>query len=75
MSNPYDFEFSTSGGAVSAGELRTDYTISIKPRYAQGSEERKTEFYITVGGVEIPLLQSSVLIGTGNRIVIKQPAE
>lgn len=75
LSNPYDFEFSTLGGAVSAGELRTDYTISIKPRYAQGSEERKTEFYITVGGVEIPLLQSSVLIGTGNRIVIKQPAE
>lgn len=75
LSNPYDFEFSTSGGAVSAGGLGTEYTISIKPRYAQGTTERNTEFYITVSGVEIPLLQSSVLVGTGNRVEIKQPAE
>lgn len=75
LSNPIDFEFSTSGGAVSAGGLRTDYTISIKPINAQGSEERNTEFYITVSGVEIPLLQPSVLIGEGNRVKIKQPAE
>ena len=74
LSNPLDFEFSTLGGAVSAGGLRTDYTISIKPRNAQSTEEKNTEFYITVGGVEIPLLQSSVLVGTGNRIEIKQPA-
>jgi hypothetical protein len=75
LSNPIDFEFSTSGGAVSSGEVGTEYTISIKPRNAQGSTERDTEFYITIGGVEIPLLQGSVLIGTGNRIVINQPAE
>ena len=75
LSNPIDFEFSTSGGAVSAGGLRTEYTISIKTRNEQGTTERNTEFYITVGGVEIPLLQESVLIGAGNRIVIKQPAE
>ena len=75
LSNPIDFEFSTSGGAVSSGEVGTEYTISIKPRNAQGSTERDTEFYITIGGVEIPLLQGNVLIGTGNRIVINQPAE
>ena len=74
LSNPYDFEFSTSGGAVSAGGLRTEYTISIKPRFTQGTSERNTEFYITVGGYEIPLLQSSTLIGTGNRIKVIQPA-
>lgn len=74
LSNPYDFEFSTSGGAVSAGGLGTEYTISIKPRYTQGATGRSTEFYITVGGFEIPLLQSSTLIGTGNRIKINQPA-
>lgn len=75
LSNPYDFEFSTSAGAVSSGGLGTEYTISIKPRYPQGTTERNTEFYITVDGIEIPLLQSSLLIGTGNRIEIKQPAE
>ena len=74
LSNPYDFEFSTSGGAVSAGGLGTEYTISIKPRYAQGTTERNTEFYITVGGYEIPLLQSSTSIGTGNRIKVIQSA-
>lgn len=75
LSNPIDFEFSTLGGAVSSGGLGTEYTISIKPRNIQVDSERNTEFYITVGGVEIPLLQSSILIGTGNRIEIKQPAE
>lgn len=75
LSNPVDFEFSTSGGAVSAGGLRTEYTISIKPRNVQGDTERSTEFYITVSGFEIPLLQSSDQIGAGNRIEIKQLAE
>lgn len=75
LSNPIDFEFSTSGGAVSAGGLRTEYTISIKPRNVQGDTERSTEFYITVSGFEIPLLQSSDQIGAGNRIEIKQLAE
>ena len=75
LSNPVDFEFSASGGAVSTGGLGTEYTISIKPRNVQGATDRNTEFYITVSGFEIPLLQESVLIGAGNRIVIKQPAE
>lgn len=74
LSNPIDFEFSDADGAVSSGITRTDYTITIKPRNAQGTGERNTEFYITVGGVEIPLLQGSNLVGTGNRIIITQPA-
>ena len=75
LSNPIDFEFSTSGGAVSTGGLGTEYTISIKPRNVQGDTEKSTEFYITVSGFEIPLLQSSDQIGAGNRIEIKQLAE
>jgi hypothetical protein len=74
LSNPIDFEFSDADGAVSSGITRTDYTINIKPRNAQGTTERSTEFYITVGGVEIPLLLGSNLVGVGNRIIITQPA-
>lgn len=74
LSNPFDFEFSTVGGAVSSGGLGTEYTISIKPRNAQSATARTTEFYITVNGTEVPLLQGSTLVGTGNRVVINQPA-
>ena len=75
LSNPVDFEFSNQGGAVSMGDVGTEYSISIKPRNAQGTTERNTEFYITVNGAEIPLLQGSMHIAEGNRVVIKQPAE
>jgi hypothetical protein len=43
-----------------------------------GDEERVTEFYINVGyggnWSEIPLISGSDLIGVGNRVVIRQPA-
>lgn len=74
LSNPINFEFSNIGGAVSSGGLGTEYTISIKAKNAQGAELVSTEFYITVDGTEIPLLQGSTLIGEGNRIIVEQPA-
>lgn len=74
LSNPIDFEFSTAGGAVSSGQMGQQYTISVKPRLPQNDTERTTEFYITVDGVEVSLLSGSNQTGTGNRIVINQPA-
>lgn len=80
LSNPFYFEFSNEGSAVSRGEVGTEYTISIKPRLPQSAELRSTEFYIIVGvdgdgdSVEIPLIKGSTLVGPGNRIVINQPA-
>ncbi len=79
LSNPAEFEFSTAGGAVSQGLLGTEYTIKIKPRQPQDATARTTEFYITVGSdywawVEIPLIEGSILVGPGNRVVINQPA-
>lgn len=74
LSNPVEFEFSTTGGAVSSGQMGQEYTISVKPRMPQNDTERTTEFYITVDGVEVSLLSGSNQTGTGNRIVINQPA-
>lgn len=74
LSNPVDFNFSLDNGAVRQGEVGTEYTISIIPFSSQGIESRTTEFYITVDGVEIPLIRGSTLVGGGNRIVINQPA-
>ena len=79
LTNPTDFEFSTAGGAATTGGIGTTYTISIKPRNAQGAAPRTTEFFIIVGGpnftnTEIPLIQGNALVGTGNRIIINQQA-
>lgn len=79
LSNPAEFEFSTAGGAVYEGLLGEEYTIKIKPRNPQDATARTTEFYITVGSdywawVEIPLIEGSILVGPGNRVVINQPA-
>lgn len=74
LSNPLDFKFSDDNGAVSSGGLGTEYTISIKPVNPQGVNLRTTEFYITVDGTEISLLQGTSLVGEGYRIVINQPA-
>lgn len=71
LSNPTDFEITgTSSG--STGD--TVATIKIKPKNSQDSEEHSTEFYISINGVEIPLINGSNLTGTGNRILIKQLA-
>ena len=71
LTNPTEFELSgtisgSTGGAVA--------TIKIKPKQNQDLTERTTEFYITINGVEIPLLSGSSLTGIGNRIVITQPS-
>lgn len=70
--NPIHFELVKEGGAVSSGEAGREYTIKIRPRNPQGSEERITELFIIVDDVEIPLLKGNTSIGPGNRIVIKQ---
>lgn len=52
--------------------------ITIKAINPPGDEEQTTEFYINVGyggnWSEIPLLSGSDLIGVGNRVIIRQPA-
>lgn len=53
-------------------------TITIKAKKEQSTAERIAEFYIIAnyGGssTEIPLLNGTTSVGSGNRIVIRQPA-
>lgn len=73
-SNPLDFEFLTTGGAVVSGGVGDEYTIRIRPlRQPSESQDRTTEIFITVDDVEIPLLKNNPSVGEGNRIVILQP--
>jgi hypothetical protein len=65
---------------VGANQGLTDeeVVITIKANNPPGEEEQVTEFYINVGyggnWSEIPLISGSDLIGVGNRVVIRQPA-
>lgn len=73
LTNPTDFEIINYQGTIDQ-----EVIIKVKARNDQSSSERRTELYINAqyGGnsAEIPLLSGSTLIGTGNRIVIRQPA-
>ncbi|KGN79748.1 hypothetical protein HQ35_07020 [Porphyromonas cangingivalis] len=73
LTNPIHFEFVTAGGAVTSGEVGTEYTFKVRPRNPQSAEEHATEIFITVDDVEIPLLKDNTAVGQGNRIIIKQP--
>ncbi len=69
LSDPINFKFtSNSNGTLGS------YIIRIQPNNAQDNTEKTTEFYITVNGNEIPLINGSTAVGQGNRIIIKQPA-
>lgn len=74
LTNPTDFEFD---GAYQ-GATDQVVTIVVKAKEAAGTEARTTEFYINVnyGGewTEIPLISGGALIGEGNRVIIRQPA-
>lgn len=74
LTNPTDFEFDGAFQGVTGNEV----TVTIKTRNAPGDGARETEFYINAGyggnWTEIPLLSDSDLVGEGNRIVIRQPA-
>lgn len=74
LTNVTDFDFVGSFQGV------TDETVTvvIKAKNDRGELPRETELYFNVGyggnWTEVPLLQGSDLTGTGNRILIKQPA-
>lgn len=74
LTNTTDFEFEE----FYQGSTNDKVTVVIKPKNASGEGERETELYFNVGyggnWVEVPLLEGSDLVGTGNRITIKQPA-
>ena len=71
LSNPIDFEFV----GASVGLTGETVTITIKPKQAPDtSEERFTEFYITANNAEIPIISGLSQVGSGNRVIIKQPA-
>ena len=76
LTNPIDFMFDYTGGAVSDGVGREgyEYKIRIKPRRETQLNGVKTEFYITVnngtGNVELNLPSQSV--GTKSRYTIIQ---
>lgn len=74
LTNPTDFEFVDAYQGVTDQEI----TLAIKASNAADEAERTTELYINViyGGniVEVPLISGTNLVGTGNRIVINQPA-
>lgn len=73
LTNPIDFEFVTTGGAVTSGGVGVAYTFKVRPRQLQSAQDRTTEIFITVDDAEIPLLKNNTAVGIGNRIVIKQP--
>jgi len=74
LSNPTDFELV----APYQGKTDEEVIITVRAKESPGAEERTTEFYINVGygenWAEIPILSGSLLIGEGNRVIIKQPA-
>ena len=76
ITNPIDFMFDYSAGAVSSGKAMqgVEYKIRIKPRKGTSQNDVKTEFFITVnnglGNVELNLPATGV--GTGNRYTIIQ---
>ncbi|NDV81649.1 hypothetical protein [Bacteroides sp. 51] len=76
LTNPIDFMFDHTDGALSTGTAREgyEYKIRIKPRRETQLNGVKTEFYITVnngvGHVELNLPGES--IGAKNRYTIKQ---
>ncbi|MFA6702714.1 MAG: fimbrial protein [Dysgonamonadaceae bacterium] len=74
LTNFNDFEFV----GVFQGETNDEVIIKIKTKNSPGTVERFAEFYINVeyGGnwEEIPLLSGSTMIGSGNRVIIKQLA-
>lgn len=79
LTNPKDFELLKTSGSITSNSSVTSgglgkFTISVRPTSERGRKERKTEFYIVVDGVEIPLLKNSTSVGPGHRIVMKQPA-
>lgn len=76
LTNPIDFMFDLTDGAVSGGTAREgyEYKIRIKPRRETQLNGVKTEFFITVnngaGNVELNLPSESV--GTKSRYTIIQ---
>lgn len=71
LSNPIDFEFV----GASSGLTGETVTITIKPKHTpDSSQERTTEFYITANNAEIPIISGISQVGSGNRVIIKQPA-
>lgn len=71
LSNPIDFEFV----GASIGTTGETVTLTIKPKHAaDDTEERTTEFYITANNAEIPIISGLSQVGSGNRVIIKQPA-
>lgn len=74
LTNFTDFEFVGAFQGVTDDEV----IIRIKAKNSPGTVERTTELYFNVeyGGFwdEIPLLGGSILIGSGNRVIIKQSA-
>lgn len=73
LTNPINFEFVTTGGAVVSGGVGQEYSFKVRPRALQSAQEHTTEIFVTVDDVEIPLLKNNTSVGSGNRIVIKQP--
>lgn len=77
LTNPADFEFDTTGGAVSYGRARPGepYTIRIRPRRSMDTGIALTQFYITVNnglGKNVELNLPGEVVGTGNRYTIYQ---
>lgn len=70
LSNPIDFEFVGASNGMTGDEV----TITIKPKNASDETERTTEFYITANNAEIPIISGLSQVGSGNRVIIKQPA-
>lgn len=70
LSNPIDFEFVGASNGMTGDEV----TITIKPKNASDETERTTEFYITALSAELPIIDGTSNVGSGNRVVIKQPA-
>lgn len=76
ITNPIDFMFDYSDGAVSSGKAMqgVEYKIRIKPRRETSLNNIKTEFFITVNtGLEnVELNLPAAGTGSGNRYTIIQ---
>lgn len=79
ITNPIDFIFDNTDGAVSygIGNSEKTYKIRIRPRREVSQNNIKTEFYITInnGFENIELNLSGYGTGSGNRYVINQIPE
>ena len=76
LTNPVDFMFDYTGGAVSSGLAgdNAERTVRIRPRKGTTSGNVRTEFYITVHAASenIELDLPNEVTGTGNRYTIEQ---